>query len=222
MKFSFAFPCLLVLGIMPAQTSEPVSVEQEPHHKVLLKNDDVLVLRATVPAGESTLYHTHSYDGIAVVVAHALVTQQQWNKPETPPSEVYPGKIIVRVLENGPYTHRTRNVGKETFDVFDVEALRHPEQPSAALAGPVAAEIPGARAYQWSLAPGEATAMHTHERPYVIIAVAAFPLKMTSPDGRTMTHEVNPGDFHWVTSKVTHALANEGKVPAQIVEIELK
>lgn len=222
MKASFAIPCLLILGMPALQTSEPVPVEQEPHHKVLLKNDDVLVLRSEIPAGESTLYHTHSYDSIAVELAHAVVAQQQWNKPEAPPNEVHPGEITVRVLKDGPYTHRLHNVGKETFDVFDVEVLRHPAQSSAPLTGPVAAEIPGARAYKWNLAPGETTPMHTHERPYVIIAVTAFPLKMASPDGQTMSHPVNPGDFHWVTSKVSHALANEGTERAQIVEIELK
>jgi quercetin dioxygenase-like cupin family protein len=222
-NFSFTLPCFLVLGTIAAlQTSEPVSVQQEPHHKVLLKNEDVLVLRCTLPAGETTLYHTHSYDGIAVELAQAVVAQQQWNKPETSPNEVHPGEITVRVLKDGPYTHRIRNVGKETFDVMDVEVLRHPEQPSTAVAGPVAAETPEARAYQWNLAPGEATPLHTHERPYIILAVTAFPLRMTSPDGQTMSHELKPGDFHWVTSKVTHTLANEGKEPAQIVEIELK
>ena len=223
MKFSLAFPCFLVLGAMAAfQTPGPVPVEQEPHHKVLLKNDEVLVLRSTVPAGESTLYHVHSYDGIAVELAHAVITQQQWNKPVTPPSEVHPGEITARVLKDGPYIHRITNVGKEMFDVLDVEVLRHPEQPSTFLAGPVAAETPGARAYSWNLAPGQTTPMHTHERPYIILAVTAFPLKMALPDGQTMSHELKPGDFHWVTSKVTHTLANEGKVPAQIVEIELK
>ena len=64
--------------------------------------------------------------------------------------------------------------------------------------------------------------MHTHVQPYVIVAVTAFPLKMTSPDGQSMSHEIKPGDFHWVTSKVTHSLANEGTEEAQIVEIELK
>jgi quercetin dioxygenase-like cupin family protein len=223
MNYPFTIPCLLVLGTIAAfQIPEPVPVEQEPHHKVLLKNDQVLVLRATVPPGESTLYHTHSYNGIAVELAHASITQQKWNGPESSPDDTHPGEINVRILKEGPYTHRLRNVGKEVFDVFDLEVLRPVQQPSATLAGPVAAEIPEARAYKWNLAPGETTAMHKHERPYLILAVTAFPLKMASPDGQAMTHEVKTGDFHWVTAPVTHALTNDGRAPAQIVEIELK
>jgi len=61
-----------------------------------------------------------------------------------------------------------------------------------------------------------------HERPYLIVAATAFPLKMTSPDGRSFADDVKPGDFHWVGSKITHALSNEGTTEAEIVEIELK
>jgi quercetin dioxygenase-like cupin family protein len=135
---------------------------------------------------------------------------------------VHPGDIPVRILKDGPYTHRIRNVGKDTFDVFDVEVLRRPEHPSSSVAAPVAAETPEARVYKWTLAPGAVSPMHTHERPYIIVAATAFPLKMTTPDGQSMTHEIKPGDFHWVTSKVTHSLANEGSKVGQIVEIELK
>jgi mannose-6-phosphate isomerase-like protein (cupin superfamily) len=47
-------------------------------------------------------------------------------------------------------------------------------------------------------------------------------LKMTASDVRSLIEEVKPGDFHWIDAKVTHALANEGTVEGQIVEIELK
>lgn len=205
-----------------AQTAEPVPVDQEPHHHVLLHNDDVLILRCTLPPGERTLYHTHSYDNIAVELAHATIIQQKWGATETAASEVHPSELSVRVLNGETYTHRISNIGQTEFDVFDVEVLRPPAHPSSALAGPVAVENPGARAYKWTLAPGSATPMHTHERPYIILAATAFPLKMTAPDGQSMTHDLKPGDFHWVATKVTHSLTNEGKEEAQIIEIELK
>jgi hypothetical protein len=65
--------------------------------------------------------------------------------------------------------------------------------------------------------------MHTHERPYLIVAATPMHLKMTAPDGRSLSEELKLGDFHWIDGKVViHALANEGTVEAQIVEIELK
>ena len=59
----FASVCLslVVLSIgVAAQT--PVPVEQEPYHHVLLKNDDVVVIHATLAPGETTAYHIHSCD----------------------------------------------------------------------------------------------------------------------------------------------------------------
>jgi mannose-6-phosphate isomerase-like protein (cupin superfamily) len=64
--------------------------------------------------------------------------------------------------------------------------------------------------------------MHTHDRPYLIVAAVGFNLRMTAPDGQSTAHEIKAGDFHWVTTKVTHSLANEGASEGQIVEIELK
>ena len=64
--------------------------------------------------------------------------------------------------------------------------------------------------------------MHTHERPYLIVAATSMHLKMTAPDGKSFADRVRPGDFHWADSKVTHTLTNEGTAEGQIVEIELK
>jgi quercetin dioxygenase-like cupin family protein len=105
--------------------------------------------------------------------------------------------------------------------VIDVEFFRRPEHPSEAAAA-VAAENPSARVYNWTLAPGATSALHTHERPYLILAVTPMQLKMTGQDGTSMTHEVKAGDFHWIDMKVSHSLTNAGTSEGQIVEIELK
>jgi quercetin dioxygenase-like cupin family protein len=86
----------------------------------------------------------------------------------------------------------------------------------------VEAENPSARVYKWALAPGATSAMHTHERPYLIVSATPLMLKMTDPEGKSFTHEVKAGDVHWVDAKVTHSLANEGTTTGQIVEVELK
>jgi quercetin dioxygenase-like cupin family protein len=108
------------------------------------------------------------------------------------------------------------------MDVFDVELLQRPALSSTSVAAPVAAENASARVYNWVLAPGATSAMHTHKRPYLIVAATPVNLKMTAPDGQSFSEKVNPGDFHWVDSTVTHSLSDEGTVEGQIVEIELK
>ena len=218
-------PAILLLTFFAAQKTSapaPVPVEQEPYHHLLLKNDKLLVLRVILQPGESSLYHVHSVDDVAVWLGNTSAAQQLPNEPESAPVEQKPGNITLRTLRETPFTHRVHNVGKGLFDVLDVEILQRPEHPSSAVAGPVAGENPSARVYKWTLAHGGATPMHTHERPYLIVAATGFNLKMTAPDGQSATHEIKPGDFHWVTSKVTHSLANAGTSEGQIVEIELK
>jgi quercetin dioxygenase-like cupin family protein len=199
----------------------PVPVDEEPHHHVVLRNDDVLVIHVILPPGERTLYHTHSRDRVSVALTSTTLAQQELGHPEGKPGPTHPGDISA-MTTTGPYTHRLRNLGPAPFEVIDVEFFHRPANPTSKPIAPVAAENPSARAYKWVLEPGAATPMHTHERPYLILAVTPMQLKMTAPDGSSMTHEIKAGDFHWVDSKVTHTLANAGSAEGEIVEIELK
>lgn len=212
---------VLVSAIAAAQAS-PVPIEEEPHHHLLLKNDYVEVFRTTVAPGERTLYHVHSHDNAGVVLTARTTTNQFLGKPEGRPETVQTGDVFATSRLEGPTTHRVHNVGNGAMDDFDVEFLRRPAQPSAADTAPVAAENASARVYRWRLAPGTTTAMHVHERPYLIVAVTSMRLKMTAPDGKSFTHDVKPGDIHWIDTKVTHSLSNNGTTDGQIVEFEIK
>jgi len=206
----------------PQDAIAPVPVEQEPLHHVVLKNQSIVVMHLILPSAQSTLYHTHQHDRVAVNLSTTSITQQKLGEPEGAPTPTSPGTFSAITLEGSQYTHRVHNVGTEPFDVIDVEILERPVAPSTATAAPVAAENPSARIYSWPLAAGATSAIHTHTRPYLILATTDLTLKMTSPDGQTMTHEVKRGEFHWVDAKVTHSLANAGTTNGQIVEIELK
>jgi quercetin dioxygenase-like cupin family protein len=227
MKLRFAV-FLALSGLAGAQqkpvsppVAVPVAVEDEPHHHLLLKNSFVEVMRVTVAPAESTLFHTHSHDGAAVFLANTSIVQQKMGAVEDPPKPIETGGLSVRTLTDGPFTHRVHTVGAGSFEVLDVEFLAQPGPASEPIA-PVAAESASARLYKWVLAPGMTAASHTHVRPYLIVAVQAMRLKMTSPEGQSMTMEVKPGEFHWIDAKVTHTLANDGTSAGEIVEIEPK
>lgn len=211
---------LVFSGVMIAQES-PVSVEEEPHHHVVLKNDYVLVMHVTLAPGESTLFHTHSHDRAAIQLTDATISQQKPGQAEGAPGTGKPGDVSASTAD-GPYTHRVHNVGRSVFEVLDVELLQRPKDPASKAAAPVEAENPSARVYKWKLAPGTTSAMHAHERPYLVVSATPLVLKMTDPEGKSFTHEVKAGDVHWVDAKVMHTLANEGTEEGQIVEIELK
>jgi quercetin dioxygenase-like cupin family protein len=213
-------PLLLSAPIASGQRMS-VPVEQEPHHHVLLKNEFVIVIRATLQPSESTLYHKHSHDIADVELASSSTTEQMFGEKEGPVETSHTGDVSADSLDQ-PITHRVRNVGVGPMDILHVEFLQRPAQRSSRVAGPVAAENTSARVYNWIIAPGTSTPMHSHERPYLIVAATSMRLKMTAPDGRSLSEEVKPGDYHWVDAGITHTLANDGLAQGQIVEIELK
>lgn len=221
-KAPLAFCLLLSLLNAAQETPAPVPVEKEPLHHVVLKNESVIVMHLSLTAGERTLYHTHSHDRVAIYLSANSITQQEWNKKEGLTSDGKPGDFNAITLVGDSLTHRVHNVSSSTFEVLDIEILRGPEESSASPAAEVAGENPSARVYKWVLAPGAATAMHTHVRPYLIVAATGFNLKATAPDGQSYTHELKAGDFHWIDRKVTHSLGNAGSAEGQILEVELK
>jgi quercetin dioxygenase-like cupin family protein len=214
--------CILMCAYISLSQETPVPVEQEPRHHVVLKNDSVLVMHVTIPPGDTTLYHIHSHNRAVVYLSNSTITQQKLGEPEGPHEMTKPGEASALTMGETPLTHRVKNVGATPFEVIDVEFLAHAPTSTTPPAAQVAAENPSARIYHWTLAPGAVTGTHTHESPYLIIAATPMMLKMTSPDGKSMTHEIKAGDFHWIDSKVTHSLANEGTTEGQIIEIELK
>jgi quercetin dioxygenase-like cupin family protein len=214
---------LLIFAASCAAQNTPLPIEQEPNHKLLLHNDFVELFRVTLPPDGRTLYHTHSRDRATVELSNTSITQQTFGGSENAPTTIHPGDFSVTdVSAVGPYSHRVHNLGPGTFDVLDIEFLQRPEKPSEATTVPAAGENPSARAYHWSLAPGAQTPEHTHHRPYLIVAATPMELKMTTPDGQLMTHEIKAGDFHWVDTQVTHTLVNAGTTPGEIFEFELK
>ena len=208
-----------------AQQATPpaaVPVEQEPLHQVMFQNDAVIVMHLVLPPGKTTQYHIHSHDRIAIALSNTSIRQQKINESEEPATPTKVGDISALTLTEPSYTHRVHNVGKQPFDVLDIELLVRPATPSTAVASKVAAENPSARVYSWTLAPGEVSPMHAHVRPYIIISTTQMNLSMTAPDGQAATHTVEAGDFKFINAAITHTLGNSGATPGQIIEVELK
>jgi quercetin dioxygenase-like cupin family protein len=211
----FVLPLLLAL-------QEPVPVDREPLHRVVFANEYVEVMHLILPPGQSTLFHTHSHDGVAVRLSEATANVDIPGRDSTPPGVSHVGDVSAQAYAEKPMTHRVNNVGKTPFEVVDIEFLgRPPGPPTEPIATP-AAENSSARVYRWVLPPGASTPEHTHERPYLIIAATAMQLAMKAPDGDSAAHSVKAADFHWVDAKVTHTLTNGGGESGVLFEVELK
>ena len=211
----------VVMALALAQ-DQAVPVEQEPRHKTVLKNDYVQVFRVTLAPGEASLMHTHARDDAAVRLSNATVRSDRPGHPAGAPEVVSPGFVSARDNEKLPLTHRVTNIGTTPFDVMDVQILKRPNGPAAPAIAPPAAENAQMRVYRYELAPGAASAQHTHDRPYLFVAATDVNLGTTSPGRATPAHPVKAGDFQWVESPLTHTLTNDGKESGVIVEFELK
>jgi hypothetical protein len=79
----------------PARQNSPevVPMDKEPHHHVLFRNEFIEVIHATIPPGESTLFHTHSHDSVGFDLAQSTSTEQFLGKPEESPMTSQVGAV---------------------------------------------------------------------------------------------------------------------------------
>jgi len=129
----------LVSAVTSGQQT-PVAVDEEPHHHVLFTNEFVIVIRATLGAGETTLYHVHSHDTADVNLVSSTTSEELFGKQEGLPETSHAGDVSADSIKES-ITHRVRNVGSGPMDTFHVEFLQRPAQPSSQAAARVAAEI---------------------------------------------------------------------------------
>ncbi len=196
--------------------------DQDPKHRTVFRNDYLLVLHVFLKPGESTGFHTHARDAIAVEMTEARISTQEPTTQPSGPKQVYPGNLLANDYASQSFTHKVINDGKTNFEVLDIELLKRPDGPATMAVAPVAAENAGMRAYRWELEPGSSSVQHTHERPYMMVAATPMQFKLASPDGQELVLPVKAGDMRWVDRKVTHTLTNNGAKKGIIIEIELK
>jgi quercetin dioxygenase-like cupin family protein len=84
----------------------------------------VRVLDVLLAPGESTLFHTHSHDSIAVQLSEATIQQQVFEKNWQPALKLMPGNVRCAEGAKTPYTHRVKNVGSTPFHVLDIELIK--------------------------------------------------------------------------------------------------
>jgi quercetin dioxygenase-like cupin family protein len=103
--------------------ADPVAVEQEPHHHVVFENQYVRVLDVVLKPGETTLFHRHSLDNVAVQLSDAT-TKRQSAGQDWADAPVKDGSVGFFGGAKTPYVHRIMNTGSSVFHVLDVEILR--------------------------------------------------------------------------------------------------
>lgn len=178
--------------IASAQEPQAIPVDQEPHHKVVYRNDFVRVIDATFPAGYMTLNHTHDVDNVAVTISTGRGGS--------------PGRAG---FSKGGYSHRVTNSGPDVMRFIDAEILKTDRPGSAATLHPghsLETENDRVRIYRVKLGQGQPIEPHAH---------AAGWLEVTVVGGS------GPGTFLWHSAGEAVPLAvTPGTDSLEIVEIE--
>jgi quercetin dioxygenase-like cupin family protein len=104
-----------------ATLPEPVPVEMEPHHHFVFQNQYVRVLDVLFPAGEASLFHTHSNDNVGIPISGDKTQSQPYGGEWTELQDIQPGGAGFRKARGQAYSHRVRSAGKLPFHVIDVE-----------------------------------------------------------------------------------------------------
>jgi len=102
----------------------PAKYLSESRHRWSMENQYVRVYDVRIPPGETTTFHRHAYDQVAIYVSGGLVSDQlegqAWGEPET----VAPGEVEYLADASQPITHRVRNDGKSEYHVVLVQFLQ--------------------------------------------------------------------------------------------------
>jgi quercetin dioxygenase-like cupin family protein len=113
--FLFALPLF-------AQDAPVITMDQEPHHHLALRNGYVKVFKVEVSPGDSIVLHRHDQDTVAIAVGEQLVTVGIPGKPDVHQKNA---DAQVRLQRSG-YVHSTRVDGVTPYHTVAVE-LMHPQ-----------------------------------------------------------------------------------------------
>jgi quercetin dioxygenase-like cupin family protein len=209
-----------------ATSLPPMQVFQEAHHHPVFENALVRILDVRVPAGDTTAYHVHANQHIAVVIAGARTWDQAMGEevPESASAALPVGTVFDNASNSIPYTHRVGNADTVAFQYVVAQLL----EPSGIASRVLPAssglhfdhETMGTRVYRVTLAPGQSTPSHRHTAPGLTIQVDAGKLRIDGTAAEGSSTEPGPGAWWWRRAGTEHALRNVGARAVDIVEID--
>lgn len=203
----------------------PVEIGGEPRHHPNFENEFVRIWDVTVPAKDATLWHVHRNDSVGVTLGDASLRIESAIAEATESQRKF-GEVG---FAKATYVHRVVNVGTTPFHNFTIEILKSPafiadlsKLPKAAGREPVI-ENDRVRVYRVTLAPGEATPLHTHPLPGLSVALKKGEIELTTQgQAKPQRLSLTGPDVRWRAGAVTHSVKNVGQTTFEAVDIELK
>jgi quercetin dioxygenase-like cupin family protein len=220
-----AVACFLQSFIISGIAQVSVPIEKEPTHRLKFENEFVRLFDVLVPAGKTTKYHVHLYDGVSVRVSNAQIIDESISGEKKPFDIKYGAVSFAARLS--PETHRVINSGKSDFRNIFIEIL---SPKNAATSGPFPILSDGhvilidnerVRINRLVLKPGESSKMHTHHMHGLGIILYDSKIEIRTPDGTR--RKLKPkADHVWQNAGTTHIIKNKGVKVFEAIDIELK
>lgn len=214
-------------GYMPVAIAQVgVPIEKEPMHRLKFENEFVRVFDVLIPAGRTSLFHTHIYNGLSVFLSNTLVEDEALDGLKAP--------IAIKYAEAAfgarptARTHRVVNSGKSDFRNIFIEILASKH---AVTAGSFPILSDGhvilidndrVRVNRLILKPGESSKLHTHQMRGLGVILYDSKIEMISAEGTRRILEPKAGDFVWQEVGTTHIIKNIGSTVFSAIDVEIK
>lgn len=214
---------LSFLGLFTTTVQSPVPVANEPRHHLKFENEYARVFDVLVPAGDATLFHTHSSDYVFVNIGDADLVAEVMGSP---PVDFLVTNGEVRFTK-APVTHRVINPYIFRFRNITIEVLRSPgprgtATPDTSPGHTIVLENDRVCVERLILEPGQSTNTHTHNLSALSVFLTNAKVLMESPGQKPQEIEYKPGDFRWRDAPVTHSIKNIGATRFEAVGIDWK
>jgi quercetin dioxygenase-like cupin family protein len=200
-----------------------VSVYEEPKHRPVFENEQVLILDVNLPPGYVSLYHEHRLDTLYVTLSGTQVYAQPLGG-EQRHADVKTGDLRFSSDNHDlPHIHRVGNVGEAPFHIIGVGIKTEGSNTESPIEGDMQGlervdEKPHAFVYRIRLEPDEKSGVHTHKLPFTRVYLTGGSVL----DGAGEAAQVKAGAFLWQEGGVTHRHENTGDTPIEVVEVQAR
>jgi uncharacterized Zn-binding protein involved in type VI secretion len=217
------------------QDPSVITMDQEPHHHLVLQNDYAKVFSVEVSPGDSIVLHRHDGDTVAIAIGDQLVTVGIPGKPDVHQKNA---DAQVRLQRSG-YMHSTHVDGDTPYHTVAVELIRpqtnfHNVCAEVLVGQPLNCTDSGKKdsaAYssETLLESGETEVrlvrvhpnqwMKPADFPFAAVIVALDAATIPSGSPKRKGKSLQPGEFVWLESRHGRAYLNPGDKDARLVEI---
>ena len=191
------------------------------NHKVILENDTVRVLEATVPLHSREVPHTHFWP--AVFFEQTSPVNEPWKTVKIRWSEGGPAKGF----PSSDHDRHNLLIELKNVDCQPSSATDLPATDAVTIHDPnisVVLENAYVRVLSVHVPPGEKEPWHTHTWPAVVVYFRLPPSQRLSPDGKKVPRaELKEMQVTFdPSSQPSHSVENLGRVMYQAYRVEIK